>query len=139
MKQELKEKMLREAVLVKVNSYSPYSKFRVGACVATKSGELICGVNVESASYPCGICAERSALFACYSMGYRHKDIEEIIVCTNNEIPSSPCGACRQVIYELMDKDALVTLINPRLENTISLKVRDLLPYGFDGEKLNEA
>ena len=60
------------------------------------------------------------------------------MVCTSNEIPSSPCGACRQVIYELMEKDAVVTLINPKLVNTISLKVNDLLPLGFDGDKLNE-
>ena len=131
--------LLKYALEALKNSYSPYSNYKVGAAVLLKNGKIVKGTNIENASYGLTNCAERSALFACYSMGYRHEDIEEIIVCTNNEIPSSPCGACRQVIYELMDKDALVTLINPRLENTISLKVRDLLPYGFDGEKLNEA
>ena len=133
------DKKYQLAIEARENAYALYSNFKVGACVVLKNGEYVIGSNIENSSYGLTNCAERSALFACYSMGYRHKDIEEIIVCTNNEIPSSPCGACRQVIYELMDKDALVTLINPRLENTISLKVRDLLPYVFDGEKLNEA
>ena len=64
--------------------------------------------------------------------------VKQPLVATNNEIPSSPCGACRQVIFELMNRDALVTMINPKLLNTISVKVSELLPFGFDEGKLNE-
>lgn len=132
------DKKFTLAIEAQNNAYAIYSNFRVGACVVLKDGNYFIGSNVENSSYGLTNCAERSALFACYSNGYRKEDILELVVCTSNEIPSSPCGACRQVIYELMEKDAVVTLINPKLVNTITLKVNDLLPLGFDGDKLNE-
>lgn len=132
------DKKFTLAIEAQNNAYAVYSNFRVGACVVLKDGNYFIGSNVENSSYGLTNCAERSALFACYSNGYRKEDILELVVCTSNEIPSSPCGACRQVIYELMEKDAIVTLINPKLVNTITLKVNDLLPLGFDGDKLNE-
>lgn len=132
------DKKFTLAIEAQNNAYAIYSNFKVGACVVLKDGNYFIGSNVENSSYGLTNCAERSALFACYSNGYRKEDILELVVCTNNEIPSSPCGACRQVIYELMEKDAVVTLINPKLVNTITLKVNDLLPLGFDGDKLNE-
>ena len=132
------DKKFTLAIEAQNNAYAVYSNFRVGACVVLKDGNYFIGSNVENSSYGLTNCAERSALFACYSNGYRKEDILELVVCTSNEIPSSPCGACRQVIYELMEKDAVVTLINPKLVNTITLKVNDLLPLGFDGDKLNE-
>lgn len=132
------DKKFTLAIEAQNNAYAIYSNFKVGACVVLKDGNYFIGSNVENSSYGLTNCAERSALFACYSNGYRKEDILELVVCTSNEIPSSPCGACRQVIYELMEKDAVVTLINPKLINTITLKVNDLLPLGFDGDKLNE-
>lgn len=133
------DKKFTLAIEAQNNAYAVYSNFRVGACVVLKDGNYFIGSNVENSSYGLTNCAERSALFACYSNGYRKEDILELVVCTSNEVPSSPCGACRQVIYELMEKDAVVTLINPKLVNTITLKVNDLLPLGFDGDKLNES
>lgn len=132
------ELKFQKAIEAMKNAYAPFSKFHVGACLVLKNGEFIIGANVENSSYGLTNCAERSALFAAYSQGYRKEDISEIIIATNNEIPSSPCGACRQVIFELMNRDALVTMINPNLTNTISVKVKELLPFGFDEEKLNE-
>ena len=131
MKTELKEKMLREAVLVKVNSYSPYSKFRVGACVALKNGELISGVNVESASYPCGICAERSALSQVYSKGYKKEDIVGMAISADSKDFISPCGMCRQVMSELMPGNTTVYLLNSKQE-VKEVKVKALLPFAFD-------
>lgn len=131
MKAELKEKMIREAVLVKVNSYSPYSKFRVGACVATKNGDLITGVNVESASYPCGICAERNALSTAYSKGYKKEDIVAIAISADSKEFISPCGMCRQVMSELMASNATAYLINSKQE-VKEVKVKALLPLAFD-------
>ena len=126
------------ALKARENAYAPYSKYFVGACLVLKDGNYIIGSNVENASYGLCNCAERSALFAAVSQGYKKDDILEIVIATINKIPGSPCGACRQVISELMDSEALVTLINPTLTNTISLKVKDLLPYVFTGEELNE-
>lgn len=119
------------------NAYAIYSDFRVGACLVLKNGEYIIGANVENASYGLCNCAERSALFAAYSQGFRKDDIVELVVATDNINPASPCGACRQVIAELMNQDALVTMINPKLSNTLTLKVSDLLPYQFTGDNLN--
>lgn len=132
------EKKFALAIEAQNNAYAIYSNFKVGACLVLKDGNYIIGSNIENSSYGLTNCAERSALFACYSNGYRKEDIVELIVCTSNVIPSSPCGACRQVIYELMEKDAIVTLINPELKNTITMTVKELLPLGFDGDKLNE-
>ena len=126
------------ALKARENAYAPYSKYFVGACLVLKDGSFIIGSNVENSSYGLTNCAERSALFAAVSQGYKKEDIEEIVIATINEVPGSPCGACRQVIAELMPLDALVTLINPKLTNTISLKVKDLLPLAFTGEELNE-
>ena len=131
MKTELKEKMLREAVLVKVNSYSPYSKFRVGACVALKNGDLVTGVNVESASYPCGICAERSALSQVYSKGYKKEDIVGMAISADSKDFISPCGMCRQVMSELMPGNTTVYLLNSKQE-VKEVKVKALLPFAFD-------
>ena len=120
------------------NAYAVYSNFHVGACIVLKNGEYIIGANVENASYGLCNCAERSALFTAYSRGYRKDDILELVVATETKVPSSPCGACRQVICELMNQDAIVTMINPELKGTISLKVSDLLPYQFTGDALTD-
>lgn len=128
----------QKAIEAMNNAYAPFSHFHVGACVVLKNGEFIIGANVENSSYGLTNCAERSALFSAYSQGYRKNDIEEIIIATKNELPSSPCGACRQVIFELMNRNALVTMINPSLTNTMTVKVEELLPFGFDEDKLNE-
>ncbi len=132
------ERKYQLAINAMNNAYAIYSNFKVGACLVLKNGEFIIGSNIENSSYGLTNCAERSALFTAYSQGIRHNDIDELVICTNNNIPSSPCGACRQVIFELMNKEAKITLINPHLNNTIFLYVKDLLPYAFNGEKLNE-
>jgi cytidine deaminase len=80
------------------NSYSPYSRFRVGAAVLTDRGDIVTGVNVENASYGLTNCAERSAIFAAVSGGA--KGIRAVVVFTPTLKPTSPCGACRQVLSE---------------------------------------
>ena len=119
------------------NAYTPYSKFNVGAVLVLKNGQTISGSNVENASYGLTNCAERSALFAAFSQGYRKEDIEEIIIMANPPKGlTSPCGACRQVISELMEMDAKVTLINLKKESQ-EFKVSDLLPFVFTSGDLN--
>ena len=117
-------------------AFAKYSKFQVGAVVVLNNGEYIIGSNVENASYGLCNCAERSALFSAYSNGYRKDDILELVVIANTNQPVSPCGACRQVIVELMNADAIVTMTN--LKGDIkTVKVSDLLPFSFDEGDLN--
>ncbi len=131
-----KERLQREATLAKVNSYSPYSKFRVGAAVLLKNGDIISGANVENASYPCGVCAERSVLASAYGKGFRKEDIVAMALCGDKKEFITPCGMCAQVMSELLDPDCVLFLINSKNE-VKELKVRRLLPYAFslDGEK----
>lgn len=117
------------------NAYVPYSKFRVSAALKLKNGEVYKGVNVENAAYGLCNCAERSALFAAYSNGVRKDDIESILVYTDQEHFVSPCGACRQVIRELMPEDAPVYLSTSKGEFK-EVKNKDLLPYGFTSEDM---
>lgn len=117
------------------NAYVPYSNFRVSAVLRLKNGKIYKGINVENASYGLSNCAERSALFAAYSDGVRKEDIQEILVYTDKEHLVSPCGACRQVIRELMPEDADVTMANVKgVMKTVQNK--DLLPLGFTSEDL---
>jgi len=117
------------------NAYVPYSHFRVSAVLKLKNGETINGINVENASFGLTNCAERSALFTAYSRGVRKEDIESILVYTDKEYFVSPCGACRQVMKELMEPEAKVYFANSKGEIK-ELMNKDLLPYGFSSEDL---
>jgi cytidine deaminase len=115
-------------------AYAPYSKFRVGAAVQL-SGEIYDGANVENASYGLAVCAERTAVFAGVLAG-SHR-LEAVVVCTDASPPSSPCGACRQVLLEFATDPALVrvTAINPQGERR-SWTLAELIPDGFSGREL---
>jgi len=112
------------------NSYSHYSKFKVAAALRMKNGEIITGVNVENASFGLTNCAERTALFTAYSKGYRKDDIDEILITTEQTSFISPCGACRQVMRELMPEDAKVYMTTAEGEVKTVLN-KELLPYAF--------
>ena len=117
-------------------SYSPYSKYRVSACIKLKNGEYITGVNIENASYPLSICAERCALFKAVSSGYTKDDFESILIYTNRlDSMPYPCGACRQVMAELMNLDSKVIVVNDK-EMPEEYKISDLLPHSFNGDNL---
>ena len=115
-------------------AYAPYSKFHVGAAIRM-AGQTFSGANVENASYGLAICAERAAIFTAVNAGARQ--LEEVVVITNVSPPSSPCGACRQVLREFVtDPTAVrVTAINPQGEQR-SWTVAELLPDGFSGREL---
>jgi cytidine deaminase len=125
------EALAREA---QRSAYAPYSRFRVGAAVLM-SGELFRGANIENASYGLGVCAERTAVFSAVLAG-AHR-LEAVAVCTDASPPSSPCGACRQVLCEFAPDPAQVTVtaINPRGERR-SWTLAELLPDGFSGREL---
>ena len=117
------------------HAYAPYSHYKVGAVVFLHNGKCIRGVNVENASYGLTNCAERSALFTCYSLGYKKEDIKGIAIASLSTVPASPCGACRQVICELMPLDAFVVYGND-IDVVYEMKVKDLLPSCFSKESL---
>lgn len=118
------------------NSYSKYSNFKVGAVLILKSGEYFLGTNVENASFGLTNCAERTALFAAYAYGYKKHDFEELVILADGPKTTYPCGACRQVIMELMPMDATITLVNLQKE-VVTLKVKDLMIGYFGEEYLN--
>lgn len=127
------EQMLMEAALeARRLSYSPYSKFAVGAAVLTKDGKVFLGANVENSSYPCSMCAERNALYNAYMDGYRKEDLAMLAVAADTLEPVSPCGMCRQVISELFPSEApiLLTNLNGKVKKTNAV---ELLPFAFDG------
>jgi cytidine deaminase len=88
------------------NAHAPYSRFRVGAACLTRSGKIHQGANVENASYGLSICAERSAVFAAVAAGDR--EIRALAVYTPTPEPTTPCGACRQVLCEFGDDIEIV-------------------------------
>lgn len=128
-------KLLEAAVKAMENAYTPYSHFNVGAALLLKNGEIITGCNVENASYGLCNCGERTALFKAYSQGYRKDDIVAFSVAGATEGPISPCGACRQVMAELMNPDTPVYLTNTKYD-VKEITVGELLPYSFSGSDL---
>jgi len=116
------------------NSYAPYSNFNVASCVKLKNGQTFIGVNIENSAYGSTMCAERNAIFATYSNGYRKEDIEVIAIVTKSDSVASPCGSCRQVLSELLDKDTLIILSNGK--KRIDTNINELLPLAFSSEDL---
>ena len=128
--------MFEEVKRVNEFSYSPYSKYRVSACLLTNDDKLISGVNVENASYGLTMCAERSTLFKAISTGYKPGDFNKINIYTNRtDSMPYPCGACLQVISELMGLDKEIIVVNDNHEFEIH-KVIEMLPYAFKKENL---
>ncbi|HEX9121865.1 MAG TPA: cytidine deaminase [Actinomycetota bacterium] len=89
--------LVEAAKAARANAYAPYSNFSVGAAVLA-GGRIFAGVNVENASYPQGICAERAAVFAAVAAG--HRQIDAVAVAAGNDDITPPCGGCRQVLNE---------------------------------------
>jgi cytidine deaminase len=110
------------------NSHAPYSNFKVGAAFRTTTGETFTGCNVENASYGMSNCAERTAIFSAVAKLGPAMEIEAIAVACEQNVPCSPCGACRQVIYEF-GPHAKVYFQSAKgwKESAIT----DLLPEGF--------
>lgn len=128
-------KIVDEAIKARENSYSPYSKFKVGAALLTKDGKVYYGANIENSSFGLTNCAERSCLFNAYSNGVRKDDIIAFAVVADTKGPVSPCGACRQVLSDLINRDTPIFLAN--LKGDIKeCTIDDLLPYYFDGSEI---
>lgn len=124
-------KLLEAARTAAARAYAPFSKFRVGAAILTQSGQVFTGCNVENSSYGLTNCAERTAIFSAVAAGALSAENDLIAVATVNLDGAicSPCGACRQVIFEF-GPDAVVVYRAHSGEITQTL-AKDLLPEGF--------
>jgi len=110
------------------NAHAPYSKFRVGAAILLSDGKVFSGCNVENASYGLSNCAERTAIFSAVAQCGPGIEIRAVAVANAQDAPSSPCGACRQVIYEF-GPDA--TVFFPGADGPKRAHITELLPEGF--------
>jgi cytidine deaminase len=128
---DLRRRLIKEALEVREQAYAPYSGYPVGAALLCASGEIYTGVNVENASYPHTICAERTAVFKAVSEGKR--DFKAIAIVSKNG--GSPCGACRQVLSEF-GLDTVVLIADQRGELIAETRVTDLLPGAFGPDDL---
>jgi len=130
---DLRQRLISAAADARVQAYVPYSHYPVGAAILTASGAVFTGCNVENATYGATICGERTATVKAVSQG--EQDFQAVAVVTSNG--ASPCGICRQVLYEfgpemtvvLADEDGAVHWEGP---------LSDLLPLGFGPKKLAE-
>jgi homotetrameric cytidine deaminase len=112
------------------HSYSPYSKFRVGAALQLTNGEIVTGTNVENVSFGLTICAERAALVRAVSQFGPEIRVAAVAVANLNGLASPPCGACRQVLAEFILPDAPVVF--PLADRMRTMAFSELLPLGFE-------
>jgi cytidine deaminase len=125
------EELLQSAQQASERAYAPFSKFCVGAAVLTSDGRVFLGCNVENSSYGLTNCAERTAIFTAVAEGAitAERDLVAVAVVNKEGVACSPCGACRQVIYEF-GPEALV-LFRAKDGEITQMKTDALLPEGF--------
>ncbi len=120
------EELILKASEAKENAYAPYSRYKVGAAVVDENGKIFTGCNIENESYGATMCAERTAIFKAISSG--SKSIKTIVITADGSMPY-PCGMCRQVMAEFMDKDGVIILeCAGKVE---SYTFSELMPYTF--------
>lgn len=120
-------KLIEAALKVRKFSYSPYSKFKVGAALLTSSGKIYTGANIENASYPVTVCAERVAFGKAISEG--EKKFKAIVITSSSDDFAYPCGVCRQFMAEF-EPDLIVILALSKSKFKIH-KLSELIPYSF--------
>lgn len=124
--------LIKLAKQARENSYSPYSKFKVGVALLTKLGKVYLGTNVENCSYGACNCAERTALYSAIANG--EKEFQKMAIIGNEKQIIYPCGICRQVISELAPNIEIICAKNEKEYEV--LKIDDLLPKGFTAKSL---
>ena len=127
-----REELKAAAVAMLERSYVPYSHFPVGAALECADGTVYTGCNVENASYPAGLCAERNAIFHAVAEG--HTDFVRIAIAGRSDDYCYPCGICRQGMKEFAPELEVICLNKDGQELSLSLK--ELLPFGFDSSFL---
>lgn len=124
----VRKKLEQAAAKVMKNAHAPYSKFRVGAAILLKNGKVFSGCNVENASYGMTNCAERTAIFTAVAELGPKIEIQAVAVTNDRGMPCSPCGACRQVIYEFGPN---ATVFFQGAKGPKQAHITELLPEGF--------
>ena len=133
--------LIQEAKKARGRSYSPYSGFRVGAALLTRSGKIYHGCNIENAAYSPSNCAERTAFFkAVYD---DEREFEKIAVVGaladgDLDVPCPPCGVCRQVMMEFCDPESFSIVLANGEDDPMEIPLKDLLPLGFGGANLEK-
>ena len=124
----LRKKLERASVEVMKRAYAPYSHFHVGSAILLANGRIFSGCNVENASYGMSNCAERTAIFAAVAELGPKIEIRAVAVANDHNVACSPCGACRQVIYEF-GPDAIIYFQGAN--GPKQAHITELLPEGF--------
>jgi cytidine deaminase len=124
----VRKNLEKAAAKVMHNAHAPYSNFHVGAAVLLSNGKIFSGCNVENASYGMSNCAERTAIFSAVAELGPKIEIRAVAVTNDHGVACSPCGACRQVIYEF-GPDA--TIFFQGAEGPRQAQIAELLPEGF--------
>src|SRR5277367_3242954 len=125
---DVRKRLLAAARRAMKNAYAPYSKFKVGAALLTATGQVFLGCNIENASYGMTNCAERTAIFSAVARLGPKTEIRAVAVVNNRNAPCSPCGACRQVIFQF-GPEAIVYFLGS--SGWTEMPIADLLPEGF--------
>ena len=124
--------LVRAAIEVRERAYAPYSHFRVGAALLARNGKVYLGCNIENGAYSPTICAERVALGSALAAGEKPGTFVAMVVVGSQSHPTSPCGVCRQVLYELAPGCTVVMEPPPEMgRGRLVMTVEELLPEGF--------
>lgn len=129
------DELIDAARLAREFAVAPFSGFRVGAAILTEGGGVFTGCNIENASYGLTVCAERVAIWKALSEGAH--GFVHLVVVTDTDGLTSPCGACRQIVWEYAG-DCLVTMAN-MTDKRETLNMKDLFPRAFDMSSLDKA
>ena len=132
------QQLIRAAFAARRFAYTPYSHFKVGAALLAQNGQVFTGCNIESASYSPTNCAERTALFKAVSEGVTEFSAIAIVGSREgevNRIVTSPCGVCRQALFEFCGPDLTVIMARSE-EDYLETTLGELLPYGFGPKNL---
>lgn len=133
------EELIKKAIQSRKFSYSPYSKFMVGASVLTKNGNIYTGCNIENVAFSPTICAERTAIFKAISSG-EQEFLAIAITGANRDVPinkseyCTPCGVCRQVMSEFCDSESFRVILCKSEHEWIEYTLKDMLPLSFNAK-----
>ncbi len=127
------DKLVSEAKAAFKNAYAPYSHFSVGAAILGDNDVIYTGCNIENASYPVGICAERCAACKAVSDGVRY--FKAIVIVSSADDLTYPCGMCRQFLAEFMDDNSKI-IVNGKDQGTLSVPFNVAFPFAFRSDDI---
>ena len=131
--------LLKEAKIARERAYTPFSHYKVGAALLTKSGKIYHGCNIENAAYSPTNCGERTAFFRAVYEGERDFDCIAVVGSPEGvepDIPTAPCGVCRQVMMEFCDPETFTIIMPDGNGGALEVLLKDLVPYGFGPDNL---